>query len=642
MKRSRSLPLAILAAVCLAGQLPTAHAEIVISGGVAPVNAGDWNSETSGYVGQYADGELEINGGSGLQSYSGRIGYRSDSTGMVTIDGAGSTWVSSQYLYVGDSGSGTLNVTGGAVVSGILEVGRAGSGTLHVTSGAAVSSTRGYIGRLSNSMGVVTVDGAGSTWIDNEILYVGNSGNGTLNITGGAVVSSSHGYIGENFGSTSVVTVDGAGSTWTNSDNLYVGRFGNGTLNIASGGEVSSSVGYVGRRSGSTGVVAVDGDGAMWTNGSDLYVGHSGSGTLSISNGANVSTVGSTHVAYEAGSTGLIQFGTGSGTLMTGSLLASPTQLAGTGTVNTRGLVSDVELVFDSTAGLTQTLVFNSQPNQNVALHLDMAGDPTSNGPLGAGWEGHGSLAIQDGLSVNSTLGYIGYHSGSTGAVTVDGSNWANSDDLYVGHSGSGTLHITGGAAVSNSVGYVGYDSGSTGAVMVDGAGSTWSNSGDLYVGYKGGGTLDISGGAVVSIAGATHVTYEPSVTGSINFGTGSGMLTTGALCASPTQLSGTGTINTHGLLSDIDLVFDSAASLTQTLVFDTQPDQDVTLHLDMANDASNNGVLGAGWRGHGSLAIRDGVTINSDGGYIGYLFGSMGVVTVEGAESTWTNGENL
>ena len=44
-------------------------------------------------------------------------------------------------------------------------------------------------------------------------------------------------------------------------------------------------------------------------------------------------------------------------------------------------------------------------------------------------------------------------------------------------------------------------------------------------------------------------------------------------LCASD-DLSGTGTINTHGLVSDIDLVFDAAYGLNQTLNINDNPDQ--------------------------------------------------------------------
>jgi len=75
-------------------------------------------------------------------------------------------------------------------------------------------------------------------------------GQRTLNITGGAAVSNSY-YcqIGIGSGSTGVVTVNGAGSTWNNSGYaLYVGLDGSGTLSITGGGSVSSNnqMSYIG------------------------------------------------------------------------------------------------------------------------------------------------------------------------------------------------------------------------------------------------------------------------------------------------------------------------------------------------------------------------------------------------------------
>ena len=49
-------------------------------------------------------------------------------------------------------------------------------------------------------------------------------------------------------------------------------------------------------------------------------------------------------VGANTGYTGVIDFGTNGGTLTTQTLLASPAQLAGTGTINTNGLVSDIDL----------------------------------------------------------------------------------------------------------------------------------------------------------------------------------------------------------------------------------------------------------------------------------------------------------
>ena len=272
--------------------------------------------------------------------------------------------------------------------------------------------------------GTVTLTGTGSTWTYGPYssLYVGNYGSGTLNISGGAAVSNGYlEYIGYYSGSTGVVTVDGAGSTWTNSYR-HAGNYGSGTLNITGGGTVASFAGYIGNNanlfgvpgdnSGSAGVVTVDGTPSTWTNSSSLYVGlNSSHGSLNISSGGTVSVGGTTYVGLGTGSTGTINFGTGGGTLTTGSLAASSSQLMGAGTINARGLISDINLVLDSTANLKQAFTFNNQPDQSVTVNLDLASNPSSNGDLGAGWNANGSLTIQGGITVNSHSGHIGYNS---------------------------------------------------------------------------------------------------------------------------------------------------------------------------------------------------------------------------------------
>ena len=286
-----------------------------------------------------------------------------------------------------------------------------------------------------------------------------------------------------------MATVDGLGSTWTNKGTLVVGNSGNGTLGVTNGGAVSSNGGSIGAASGSTSVATVDGAGSTWTSGSDLYVGNLGSGTLNITNGGAVSVAGTTYVGFAAGSTGAINFGPNGGTLTTGSLAASSSQLTGTGTINARGLVSDVNLVFNSAASLKQTLTFNNQPSQNITVNLDLASAPSTNGALGAGWQGNGSLTIEGGITVNSQVGYIGYGSGSTGVATVDGagSTWTNNGSLYVGSAGAGTLNIAGGGAVaatgvsiSNSQSLLAIDVGNGSRLTV--AGGTITNNGAVRI----------------------------------------------------------------------------------------------------------------------------------------------------------------
>jgi len=176
------------------------------------------------YVGNSGNGTLNITG-SGLVDVRGgvRIGDNSGSTGEVRVNGAGSMLDISTDLMVGLAGNGTLNITSGGRLDNNLD---------------------GIIGSGSSSTGVITVDGAGSKWtigkVSIEELYIGRSGNGTLNITAGGEVSSrTHTNIGYYSGSVGVVTVDSAGSTWTNHGTLHVGRHGDGTLEITNNGLVS-------------------------------------------------------------------------------------------------------------------------------------------------------------------------------------------------------------------------------------------------------------------------------------------------------------------------------------------------------------------------------------------------------------------
>jgi large repetitive protein len=444
--------------------------------------------------------------------------------------------------------------------------------------------------QLPTARAVITTTGdiypatAPSTWTDSTDSFIGKDSSGTLRVDGDSDLLSRIGNIGYKSNSQGTVTVDGAGSTWT-SNSIYVGYYGSGSFSITNGGNVIDSGSAIGEFSGSTGGATVDGAGSTWTNTSDLLVGVEGNGTLSILNGSSVSANGTTQIGIYAGSTGAILFGACGGTLTTGSLLASPSQLSGTGTIITHGLVSDVDLIFDSNHGLKQTIRLQ-HTDQDITINLDISENSGSYPTLGAGWRGDGSLTIQDAIKVTSVYGYIGYGSGSTGVATVTGT------------------------------------------------GSTW-NVNSLNVGGSGSGTLAITNGGSVSVGGETYVGRATGSTGIIDFGMNGGTLTTRTLLASPAQLTGTGVINTHGLISDIDLVFDSTHNLTQTLSFQ-QSGQNVTVNLDMASSASSLAAFGAGWKDTGSLTIQDAIKVTCAYGYLGYGIGSTGTAVVMGTNSSW------
>ena len=123
-------------------------------------------------------------------------------------------------------------------------------------------------------------------------------------------------------------------------------------------------------------------------------------------------------------------------------------------------------------------------------------------------------MNITNGGRVSNTVGLIGYDSGSTGVVTVDGSGsmWTCNGSLTVGGTGSGAMKITNGGAVKSGVGRINCGPYCLNNVTVDGSGSTWTMSEDCYigVGYRGDsfGTLEITNGGCVS---TPHANYNDS-----------------------------------------------------------------------------------------------------------------------------------
>jgi len=128
--------------------------------------------------------------------------------------------------------------------------------------------------------------------------------------------------------------------------------------------------------------------------------------------------------------------------------------------------------------------------------------------------------------------------------------------------------------------------------VTVDGEGSTWTNSRSLYVGEEGDATLTITNGGTVSVADTIYVDRYDSSAASINFGAGGGTLATESIYCSASQLWGTGTINTRGIVSNVDLVLDGGGLVsTLSLPIASQDGGEVTLNLDLSDTAS---ILGS------------------------------------------------
>ena len=277
------------------------------------------------------------------------------------------------------------------------------------------------------------------------------------------------------------MSVNGASSLWSLAGTLYVGVNGNGTLTIANGGSVTSTGGYLGSASGTNGTVTVTGsmggvNSTLTLNTADvLYVGDNGNGTLTIANGGHVSS-GAGDIGTDFGSTGSVTVdalgGTGSVWNLNGNrLIVGNNDGSGTLTITNGGNVTSNYGEIAFTSGSTGAVTVNGT-NSIWTLATSI---PAS---LFVGDAYTGCLTISNGGTVNSGSGYLGNQTSGNGTATVTGANsfWnLNSNSLTVGDSGNGTLTIANGGNVSSSFGDIAAASGSNGTVTVTGANSTWN-----------------------------------------------------------------------------------------------------------------------------------------------------------------------
>ena len=233
----RSVSLACAAALCVA--LP-ARAALVVSGAVSPAGVvfDDGNNAPPFRVdvGTGAAGSLTVTQGSTFQPTLLYLGHGAGGNGVGLIDGAGSHLRLSGLgqgtrLIIGQTGTGVMTVSGGAMIDGTLNAspscltgacgaivghGAGGSGTLNVTGAGSQASFVGLLHLASPS--VLTMQTSG--------FVIGTPGAravGSMSISNGAVVRSTNsllatgpngpGALGTETSFASVV-VDGVGSLW--------------------------------------------------------------------------------------------------------------------------------------------------------------------------------------------------------------------------------------------------------------------------------------------------------------------------------------------------------------------------------------------------------------------------------------------
>ncbi|BCA57078.1 hypothetical protein W02_42180 [Nitrospira sp. KM1] len=328
--------LSIIVSLAVIGtSMPIAHAAIVGTGDVTPIDPSTWTSTTFAVVGNTANGSVLVDGGSDIVSGHTQLGQSVGVTGTITIDGAGSTWTRTggqTNVGVASGATGILNIRNGAIVTdtSLIFVGQASgsAGMLNITNGGSLTG-RGVIASNAGATGTVTVDGAGSQWVTSGALIVGSQGRGLLSVTNGGALTftSANGLIiaGSGGGTTagSRVMVDGPGSVITGGRLTIASGTTTGIMTVTNGGKVST-VGDAVLGNANPAAVAtmfVNGAGSEWTNTGNLSNGNPGSGRLSVTDGAKVSVSQLTMNApsiltTDLGTGSSVTVGSGTGTLI--------------------------------------------------------------------------------------------------------------------------------------------------------------------------------------------------------------------------------------------------------------------------------------------------------------------------------------
>ena len=624
----------------------------------------------------------------------------SKSSGSGVVDGDGSL-LQSRDIFVGGSGSGTLQVSNGGVAQTLVEV----------TSFGAM-----LIGNNAGSDGQVAVFGAGTSasLLDvDQSLFVGDAGlgvlrigqelDGTANGTGALQVDVDM-RIGDNTSNTenNRVVVDGANAT-ANVDNVsYVGLSGTGTLEVTGGAQFTGRFLRVGHNTTSTGTLLIDGAGSLLDTDADTtdvtddtVIGTGGIGIATVSNGGRLNT-DALWVGYQGNSVGTLTIdggtvnagvdnqGSGGSDLIIGGRTDAGSGGDGTVTVENGGVLTSAVLTIIGGNGASKgTLTItgagslldnsdngpNSAPNDTLRVGQSRAGQVTG---------GEAYLNILDGGRLHTEAAWTGLGTGTNAAeVLVDGagSTFETDNFLRIGDGRASTFTVSNGgtlkvatsaeASANNNRLVIGYLASGDGAKLtVTGTGSLVDFFGNdrISVGLSGGesnnrSTLEVLDGAHLN-AVQRDVSNAVVSSGFLMVGdsTGShGQVTVDGAGSrvdvrylhvgdGPSNSSGIVDITNGGVITTLDRVeVGSFGSAVGTLNVDgVGSTLTVGGYLSLGDDTLGGATNGA----TGNLNITKGGTVSNAGqAYVGHFTSSFGTATV-GSDtantSSWTIGGEL
>lgn len=586
------------------------------------------------YVGKAGDGQLVIED-RGTLSLRGDlyIGHESGSTGEVLINDVGGRLFhpDSYAIHVGVDGTGTLrlNHSSGHVATSMHVGSQGGTGSVYIT-GTELGVDRLSLGSESGT-GYVEVGSGGS-------LQIGSDG---YTIQPGSQLILDQGHV--QTASDTDLSMPGlqfvSGTLQQTSGSVTNGTIGEGQAIEIDGGNVGSGVTLDGgtvilnRHAELQALPFEFNSGTLQQHQQTLSNGTINAGqTIEVIRGGKVGT----GVTLDGGTltysgdldVQATQFALNSGTLNTGGLLASEDSLKGVGTINAKSIVSDWDMLLNSSTGAQQQIILDSLPDQNVTLNYANDQPRWVDDFFGAGYSETATVTVSEGVTIDTSYGYLGYTPGANGTVTLsgEGTRWDNRR-LFVGREGQGTLNILDGAIVTTRDAYVGERHGSKGTVTIDGEGSEWIHSTSLSLGFSGEGTLNIQNGGTARLHELRVGIGAPATVNVV--GEGSQLLMTSHRALSVGRQNP----------GELNILEGGAVSMFDDLQVGGRKGSRGTVLVSGAGSTLSVDRFYAGVEGIGVLTVREGAILTSTNRVdFGIRSASKGTATIDGIGSKWNS----
>ncbi len=487
-----------------------------------------------------------------------------------------------------------------------------GASTLTISLTSTTNGNTGvatYFGNIGGGGPInLLINGTSST--SQALVGDTNLGSGNLTVSGGTLLVNGSGQL-----TTSSLVSIGSGGTLSldNSGSIQAGSFDRSATGSAfsfNGGTLTVSGGTYTQADSALTISGVNGPtfvltGGATTNGvQSLDVGAASgqSGNLSILGGSMFRMGGGSVLGDAAGSTGSATI-TGADSTWNLNFLTVGGDGIGTLAVSNGGtVISSVGYVGGSATG--SAMITGTGSNWSLADAM-------------VGYAGAGTLTVSDGGRVSSERSSVGVQLGSTGSATITGtaSNWSlGSGQLIVGDLGNGTLTVSGGGTVTSGTADLGSSSGSTGSVTISGAGSTWTNSGNFYAGgYEissgGSGLVTVNSSGSLNVGGTLKIWNQ----GTLSLDTG------GAITAQSFDRSATGsTVNFNGGTLTVSGGTYTQANGTDSVANILWIDGANNPNFVLASGTVTNGVEATivGYTNSGALWITGGSTLTEPSSY--------------------------